>query len=77
MLLASAGAGITTVLPIVEHVARTQPERTVIVAHADRTAADHALRDTVQHVGRLLDDFTSYTWYETLDPMATPGHARA
>ena len=32
LLLASAGAGagITTVLPIVEHVARTQPERTVI-----------------------------------------------
>ena len=38
LLLASAGAGITTVLPIVEHVAKTQPERTVIVAHADRTA---------------------------------------
>ena len=66
LLLASAGAGITTVLPVVEHVARTQPERTVIVAHADRAAADHALRDTVQHVGRLLDDFTSYTWYETV-----------
>ena len=66
LLLASAGAGITTVLPIVEHVAKTQPERTVIVAHADRTAQDHALRETVQHVGRLLDDFTSYTWYETV-----------
>ena len=38
LLLASAGAGITTVLPIVEHIARTQPARTVIVAHADRTA---------------------------------------
>jgi len=32
LLLASAGAGITTVLPIVEHIARTQPQRTVIVA---------------------------------------------
>lgn len=76
LLLASAGAGITTVLPIVEHVARTQPERTVIVAHADRTAADHALRETVQHVGRLLDDFTSYTWYETVaegDSRSRPG----
>ena len=73
LLLASAGAGITTVLPIVEHVAKTQPERTVIVAHADRTAADHALRDTVQHVGRLLDDFTSYTWYEKL----TDGDSRS
>ena len=68
LLLASAGAGITTVLPIVEHIARTQPQRKVIVAHADRTAQDHALRETVQHMGRAIDDFTTYTWYETLDP---------
>lgn len=66
LLLASAGAGITTVLPIVEHIARTQPDRTVIIAHADHTAKDHALRDTVLHVGRQLDDFTTYTWYETV-----------
>ena len=44
LLLVSAGAGITTVLPIVEHLARTQPQRRVIVAHADRTQHDHALR---------------------------------
>ena len=68
LLLASAGAGITTVLPIVEHIARTQPNRTVIIAHADRTAQDHALRDTVLHVGRQLDNFTAYTWYETVGP---------
>ncbi len=68
LLLASAGAGITTVLPIVELIARTQPQRKVIVAHADRTAQDHALRDTVLHVGRQIDDFSAYTWYETVDP---------
>jgi nitric oxide dioxygenase len=68
LLLASAGAGITTVLPIVEHIARTQPQRKVIVAHADRTAQDHALRDTVLHVGRQIDDFAAYTWYERVDP---------
>lgn len=76
LLLASAGAGITTVLPIVEHIARTQPDRTVIVAHADRTAQDHALRDTVLHVGRQLDDFTAYTWYESVgsdDHRSHPG----
>jgi nitric oxide dioxygenase len=71
LLLASAGAGITTVLPIVEHIARTQPQRPVIVAHADRTAQDHALRDIVLHLGRQLDDFTAYTWYETVDPQDT------
>ncbi len=68
LLLASAGAGITTVLPIVEHIARTQPQRTVIVAHADRRAKDHALRETVLHVGRQIDDFTQYSWYETVEP---------
>ncbi|MEP7333010.1 MAG: globin domain-containing protein [Terracoccus sp.] len=68
LLLASAGAGITTVLPIVEHIARTQPQRPVIVAHADRTARDHALRDTVRYVGRSIDDFTTYDWYEKVGP---------
>ena len=67
LLLVSAGAGITTVLPIVEHLARTQPQRRVIVAHADRTHHDHALRQTVLHAGRQLDDFTSHVWYETVD----------
>jgi nitric oxide dioxygenase len=39
----------------------------VIVAHADRRAQDHALRDTVLHLGREIDDFSSYTWYESVD----------
>src|SRR5215207_5914275 len=68
LLLASAGAGITTVLPIVEHIVRTQPRRQVIEAHADRTAQDHALRQTVQRMGHQLDNFSSYTWYEHVDP---------
>ena len=68
LLLASAGAGITTVLPIIEYLARTQPGRQVIVAHADRTAQDHALRDTVLHVARHIDNFSAYTWYEKVEP---------
>lgn len=67
LLLASAGAGITTVLPIVEHIARTQPQRPVTLAHADRTPHDHALRETVRHVGRQIDDFTTYAWYEDVE----------
>ena len=76
LLLASAGAGITTVLPIVEHIARTQPQRPVIVAHTDRTPEDHALRETVLRVGRQLDDFHAYVWYEDVGdyPRARPGH---
>ena len=42
-----AGGVFYTPTPIVEHIARTQPQRPIIVAHADRTAQDHALRDTV------------------------------
>lgn len=68
LLLASAGAGMTTVLPIVEHIARNQPQRKIIVAHADRTAKDHALRETVLHLGRQIDDFAAYTWYEKVGP---------
>ncbi|WP_374115828.1 globin domain-containing protein [Kineococcus sp. TRM81007] len=68
LLLASAGAGITTVLPVLEHVARTQPQRKVVVAHADRTPADHALREAVLRVGAELDDFTALAWYEQPEP---------
>lgn len=71
LLLASAGAGITTVLPIVEEIARTQPQRKIIVAHADRAAKDHALRETVLHIGRQIDDFTAYTWYEKVEDSDT------
>jgi nitric oxide dioxygenase len=67
LLLASAGAGITTVLRIVEEIARTQPQRKIIVAHADRAAKDHALRETVLHIGRQIDDFTAYSWYEKVE----------
>ena len=58
-------------LPIVEHIVRTQPARRVIVAHADRTRDDHALRETVRHIGQQLDDFTTYNWYEDVDPRDT------
>lgn len=75
LLLASAGAGITTVLPIVEHIAATQPQRPVIVAHADRTAAHHALREAVTYAGRQLDHFSQHTWYETVETGDTDSHS--
>ena len=48
----------------------------MIIAHADRTAQDHALRNTVLHVSRQIDDFTAYIWYESVDPedhLSRPG----
>src|SRR4029078_6942803 len=37
----------------------------------DHRAQDHALRETVLHLGREIDDFTSYAWYETVDDGGT------
>lgn len=67
LLLVSAGVGITTVLPVLEHVARTQPERPVVVAHADRAESGHALRAAVLQAGAQLDRFSSHVWYEAVD----------
>lgn len=64
LLLATAGAGITTVPPLVQHLARTQPHRPLVLAHADRSRTDHALREEVARAADALDDVTSHTWYE-------------
>ncbi|MDV6264201.1 globin domain-containing protein [Rhodococcoides yunnanense] len=67
LLIATAGAGITTVLPLVEHLARTQPGRTLILAHADRSRADHALLEAISIAAEALDDVVDHAWYETVD----------
>ncbi|WP_051047895.1 globin domain-containing protein [Rhodococcus sp. AW25M09] len=67
LLIATAGAGITTVLPLVEHLARTQPDRPLTLAHADRSRSDHALRGEIATTAKALDDVVSHSWYEILD----------
>jgi hypothetical protein len=45
---------------------------------ADRAAKDHALPDTLAHVGRRMDDFTVYSWYENVKTdNAHTNHERA
>jgi nitric oxide dioxygenase len=73
LLLVSAGVGITPIASILAHVAATQPERAVTVAHAERTPERHALRDWVTAHGALIPDFDHRVWYgERMDPELLP-----
>ncbi|GAA0248958.1 FAD-binding oxidoreductase [Saccharothrix mutabilis subsp. mutabilis] len=65
VLLVSAGIGITPTAAILDHIARTQPTRRVVVAHAERTPDRHALRAEVLHTASNLADTDQLTWYET------------
>ncbi|BAL90864.1 putative flavohemoprotein [Actinoplanes missouriensis 431] len=67
LLLISAGVGITPMAAILEHVARTQPTREVVAAHADRSRDRHALRADMSASGARLRNFTSLHWYEDTD----------
>jgi ferredoxin-NADP reductase/hemoglobin-like flavoprotein len=65
LLLASAGIGVTPVAGMVEHLARTAPDRRVVLAHADRGPLFHALRESVAASAALLSKVSRHTWYET------------
>ncbi|RKT55276.1 globin domain-containing protein [Saccharothrix australiensis] len=64
VLLISAGIGITPMVSMLEHVARTQPSRRVVVAHGERSPERHALRAEVAGLVRGLADAELRTWYE-------------
>ncbi|MGW5051376.1 globin domain-containing protein [Actinokineospora sp. NPDC004072] len=65
VLLVSAGIGITPMAAMLDHIARHQPTRPVIAAHADRTPDHHALRADCRHALAGLTDATHLTWYES------------
>jgi nitric oxide dioxygenase len=67
LLLVSAGVGITPMAAILEHVARTQPTREVVTAHAERSPERHALRADMSGHGTRLRTFKSLHWYEETD----------
>lgn len=67
VLLVSAGIGITPAASVLDHLARTQPTRRVVLVHAERSADRHALRAEVRQTASGLADVEQLTWYETGD----------
>ncbi|UCM91533.1 globin domain-containing protein [Streptomyces marincola] len=63
LVLASAGIGCTPMVGMLEHLAAAGSGRRIRVLHADRSPADHALReDTGRLVGTLADARADF-WY--------------
>lgn len=64
VVLVSAGIGCTPMTGILAHLAALGSTRPVLILHADRSPAHHALRaDTNELVGRL-PDASAVFWYE-------------
>ncbi|GAB2961471.1 globin domain-containing protein [Nonomuraea fastidiosa] len=59
LVLASAGIGATPIVAMLQHLAATGSDRRVLLLHADRSPAEHALREDMAN---LADD--RIFWYE-------------
>ena len=68
LLLASAGIGCTPVIGILDHLVATRSLRHVIVVHADRSVATHALRRPLYHSISRLVHAQARIWYERPHP---------
>jgi nitric oxide dioxygenase len=64
LLLASAGIGCTPIISILDDLVATSSTRAVIVVHADRSLADHALRSHMDRSVSQLPNARAYIWYE-------------
>ncbi|MET8846870.1 globin domain-containing protein [Amycolatopsis sp. NPDC004625] len=74
VLLASAGIGITPMAAMLDDLARTRPTRPVVLAHADRSPAHHALRRECAHTATGLANVRELRWYEhDHDERSRPG----
>ncbi len=77
LVLISAGVGITPVAAILEHTSIRNPERSVVLVHADRSPQHHALSGVVAKSAEAFTDLIQYTWYETAQTgTAEPGIAK-
>ncbi|MGW2814879.1 globin domain-containing protein [Streptomyces sp. NPDC001415] len=70
LLLASAGIGCTPMLAMLEQLVAAGHRAPVTVVHADRSPAEHPLRDDHAALTAKLPDAAAHFWYET----PAPGH---
>ncbi|SCF28696.1 nitric oxide dioxygenase [Micromonospora viridifaciens] len=64
LLLVSAGIGLTPAMSALAHLAATAPEREVVLVHADRAGAAHALRHELPGLQEQLPHLSVHLWYE-------------
>src|SRR5690606_16274994 len=67
IVLLSAGAGITPMVSVLNHLAETRPEQRVIFAHAARSPAHHALQADIAAARERMPNLQVVTFYENLD----------
>ncbi|MFC4121204.1 globin domain-containing protein [Nonomuraea zeae] len=64
LVLVSAGIGGTPITAMLEHLARAGGDRRVLLLHADRSKAAHALREDMRRLTDALPGAERVFWYE-------------
>ncbi|MHA0285971.1 globin domain-containing protein [Mycobacterium sp. C3-094] len=64
LLLISAGIGVTPMIGLLAHLARTAPHTVVRALHADCSEWAHPLRERQNQLVTALPNATLHTWYE-------------
>ncbi|MGW8378158.1 globin domain-containing protein [Streptomyces sp. ODS28] len=74
LVLISAGIGCTPMAGMLAHLAALDSSRPVLVLHADRSPALHALRAETRRLVRELPDARAVFWYERPGPQEPAAH---
>lgn len=72
IVLISAGVGVTPMISVLNQIARTQPERTVIFAHAVRNAQHHSHRRDLAAARERMPNLKVSVFYEFPDAEDMP-----
>ncbi|MEU5944770.1 globin domain-containing protein [Micromonospora sp. NPDC047465] len=75
LLLVSAGIGLTPAMAALEHLAATEPQRPVVLVHADRAGAAHAFRGELPRLHAALPNLRTALWYEDVTDAELAGLA--